>query len=515
MEEVEEVGEASSLTDRVRPLLDRAAAEETGAVGGRVDDADPAPPVPAPTTGAPWVPRSGIDHRFRMGTDPGLEGAEPAPADDIDLGSGDLSGLLGAVLVLYVDRALGPAGVREVMDRIGADQVLSLVENWEEWVSFEVVLSVAIAVAELCHEPDIGRRAGEELFRVLQERGLLVLPAHVGLVEAFPDVVASMNTATELRHATVVECTPGFARIEVTTKLEGRSRFLCRTLLGLYSCIPSLRDAHGAVVESKCIHRGDFACEYQVRWRTPAEVAAGHDPWTDRVNRLQTWAANMVHDNVDGADEALEAATLLEEIRRQALRDPLTGLANRAALELRAAQELERRPGTLDGLTLLFVDLDGFKGINDEYGHAAGDELLRQLAARLQGAVRDSDLVARLGGDEFVVLFPEIADDDAVRRLVKKVFGVFRDPYRIAGERHQLAGSVGISRAPDHGATFRELLDHADKAMYAVKRARRERAAAALADASAPDAVPARDLAADRERKAIERAIEAARSNPR
>jgi diguanylate cyclase (GGDEF)-like protein len=510
MEEVEKVGETGALTDRVRPILDRAAADDarrTGAPGPKRAVATPADvDAPDPTRAA----SDGIDNRFRVGAATGLDAPATSSLDDLDLGSGDLSGLLGAVLVLYADRALGPAGVREVMDRIGADQVLALVENWEEWVSFEVVLSVAIAVAELCHEPDIGRRAGEELFRVLLERGLLVLPSHVGLVDAFPDVVASMNTATELRHATVVECVPGFARIEVTTKLEGRSRFLCRTLLGLYSCIPNLRDAHGAVVESKCIHRGDFACEFQVRWRSPAEEAAGRDPWTDRVNRLQTWAANLAHDNVDGADEALEAATLLDEIRRQALRDPLTGLANRSALELRADQELERRRGTLDGLTLLFVDLDGFKGINDTYGHAAGDELLRQLAARLQGAVRDSDLVARLGGDEFVVLFPEIAEDDVVRRLVKKVLGVFRDPFRIAGERHQLAGSVGISRAPDHGDTFRELLDHADKAMYAVKRARRERAAATPAGATPP--APAPDLAAARERRAIERAIEAART---
>ena len=109
--------------------------------------------------------------------------------------SGELTGLLGAVLVLYADRALGSSGVKEVMDRVGADTVVSLVENWEEWVSFDVVLRVAVAVADLCHEPDIGRRTGEELFRVLQERGLLRLPPAVPLVEALPDVVASINTA--------------------------------------------------------------------------------------------------------------------------------------------------------------------------------------------------------------------------------------------------------------------------------------------------------------------------------
>ncbi len=398
-----------------------------------------------------------------------------AVAPFVDDTTGDLSGLIGAVLVLYIDRALGPAGVKEVMDRVGADEVLALVESWEEWVNFEVVLATAIAVAELCHEPDIGRRTGEELFRVLQERGLLILPPDMSLIESFPDVVNSLNTATELRHGTVVECDNGYARIEVTSTTSGRTRFLCRLLLGLYSLIPTLRQAHGAVVETRCIHRGDAMCEFQVRWRTAAIPSPGHDPWTERVLRLQDLTVKLADDETTGA-HALEAAGLLEEIRREALRDPLTGLPNRAALELRARDELAARGGTLDGLTLLFVDLDGFKAINDTWGHAAGDEILKMFAARLQGAVRDSDLVARLGGDEFVVLFPDVADDWTVERLVHKVFSVFKNPYPIGIELHSLAGSIGVSRAPEHGATFRELLDHADRAMYRVKRARKSTA---------------------------------------
>jgi diguanylate cyclase (GGDEF)-like protein len=386
---------------------------------------------------------------------------------------GDLSGLLGAVLVHYADRALGPAGVKVVMDRVGAEQVVGLVENWEEWVEFEVVLSLAVVVAELCHEPDIGRRAGEELFRVLQERGLLLLPPNESLVVLFPDIVHTLNTATDLRRATVVECNEGFARVEVLTKRAGRSRFLCRTLHGMYSLIPSLASANSAVVETKCIHRGDELCEFTVRWRHAGVASADYDPWTDRVQRLQQWAVRLADENIDHAPEALEAAVLLNEIRRKALCDPLTGVANRAALELRAQDEYETRAGVLDGLTLLFVDLDGFKAINDDFGHAAGDELLIQLAARLQHAMRASDLVARLGGDEFVVLFPRISDADKVQQMVDKVLDVFKHPFLVAGHLHDLSGSVGVSRAPEHGSTFAELLDHADEAMYRVKRARK------------------------------------------
>lgn len=393
--------------------------------------------------------------------------------DEDGSSGGDLSGLLGAVLVLYADRALGSAGVREVMDRVGSETVLTLVENWEEWVELEVVLATAIAVAEQCHEPDIGRRTGEELFRVLQERGLLILPNRLSLVEALPDVVESLNTATNLRHATVAECEDGFARIEVTTKKEGRTRFLCRTLLGLYASVPTLRNSIGAVVESRCVHRGDDLCEFQIRWRSAVEGAPGFDPWAERVQRLQDWAVGLANENIDHAPEALEAAVLLEEIRRKALADPLTGLANRSALEMAVEEELERRGG-LNGLTLLFVDLDGFKAFNDTYGHAVGDELLVQLGARLQGAVRTSDVVSRVGGDEFVVLFPYIQDSEVVERLVGKVMAVFDNPYPVDDDLHWLSGSVGVARAPEQGHDFNELLQHADNAMYLVKRTRKD-----------------------------------------
>lgn len=386
---------------------------------------------------------------------------------------GELSGLIGAVLVHYAQRALGSEGVLDVMDRIGTENVVYLVENWEDWVDFEIVLGVAVAVAELCHEPDIGRRTGEELFRVLQERGMLVLPAKDSLVEVLPVVVQSLNTAMELRHAVVVECEDNLARIQVTSQEAGRSRFLCRLLVGLYSLIPSLRDAAGAVVETKCILRGDDLCEFMVRWRAQVEATPGIDPWTDRVHRLQEWAVRVANENVDHAPEAIEAVQLLEEFRRKALLDPLTGLANRSALEQRAEQERDRRGGSIDWLTLLFLDLDGFKAINDDWGHAAGDDLLQQLAKRLLKAVRASDLVARVGGDEFVLLFPEVEDDAMLEGIVRKVLSVFKHPYVIGGHVHHLSGSVGISRAPDHGATFPQLLDHADGAMYRVKKARK------------------------------------------
>lgn len=388
--------------------------------------------------------------------------------------TGDLSGVLGAVLVSYAWRALGQSGVSEVMDRVGAEHVLSLVESPDEWVPIETVLATAIAVAELCHEPDIGWRAGEELFRVLVERGLLVLPGALTLCEAFPLVVESVNTSTDLRLAEVLSCDDGEMVVAVHAKPEGTSRFLCRVFGGFYSLVPSLRQATGTVVERACVNRGDAHCEFVVRWRAPSDAFPGHDPFVERIERLHDWAAKVAAADETSAEAVLEAAVLLDEFRKQALTDPLTGLANRAHLMARAARESEARDGSLDGLTLLFVDLDGFKGINDELGHAAGDELLVQLAARLRGAVRGSDLVARLGGDEFVVLFPDV-DDGAVPRLVGKVSSVFNQPFVLGNHAVDLQGSLGISRAPDHGTTFDDLLAFADGEMYRVKRSRGRR----------------------------------------
>lgn len=393
-------------------------------------------------------------------------------ADGAKPEEGDLSGLVAAVLVLYVERALGPDGVKQVMDRVGAEQVLAVVENWEEWVEVEVVLAIAIAVAELCHEPDIGRRTGEELFRVLQERGLLLVPNHVPLAELIEAVVASVNTASDLRSANVIEWGENEAKVLVVTTEKGRTRFFCRLLSGVYALIPSLRGMSGTVVETSCVNRGDEACLFQLRWRSRAFPGTELDPWHERVKRLQEWAWELAAESRDHAPVALEAAALLEEIQRQTLTDPLTGAGNRAALERRVQLEQDRR-GCLDGLTLLFVDLDGFKAINDTWGHAVGDQLLVQLTARLKAAVRGTDLVVRLGGDEFVVLFPHIPRGEVVDRLVRKVLAVFEDPYLVGAELLSLSGSVGISRAPDHGASLPALLHHADHAMYRVKRARK------------------------------------------
>jgi diguanylate cyclase (GGDEF)-like protein len=164
-----------------------------------------------------------------------------------------------------------------------------------------------------------------------------------------------------------------------------------------------------------------------------------------------------------------------ELIRHQALHDSLTGAVNRAgfALILSGALAEARESGELIAIGLL--DLDRFKDINDQLGHAAGDQLLVQTAARLRTCVRPDDTVARLGGDEFVVILRNITYPDGVEVVAKKLIAQIAQPALLDGHAVQVTISIGISVYPADGTTSDELLRAADIAMYEAKRGGRDR----------------------------------------
>jgi len=163
------------------------------------------------------------------------------------------------------------------------------------------------------------------------------------------------------------------------------------------------------------------------------------------------------------------ALALAETAADRAFVDPLTGLPNRSRFMDRLERSVAVAERTGTSFAVLFVDLDGFKAVNDAYGHHAGDSMLRALAARMTGAVRRSDTVARLSGDEFTVLTGEPVDADGVRVLAGKLVAVCAAPVEVEERMLRVSASVGVALFPDHGGNADALLRAADAAMYVAK----------------------------------------------
>lgn len=161
-----------------------------------------------------------------------------------------------------------------------------------------------------------------------------------------------------------------------------------------------------------------------------------------------------------------------EELTQMVLHDQLTKLPNRTLLEDRLTQAINKASRHKGHFALMFMDLDGFKAINDSLGHDVGDRLLVKVAQRLVGAIRAHDTVARLGGDEFVILVDLVSPEDAMP-VAEKLVEAVNVPFRLAGQELRVSASVGIAIYPEDGATRHDLVINADAAMYHTKRAGR------------------------------------------
>jgi two-component system, cell cycle response regulator len=154
-----------------------------------------------------------------------------------------------------------------------------------------------------------------------------------------------------------------------------------------------------------------------------------------------------------------------------ALHDALTGLPNRRLLMDRLSSAISHARRNRGAMAVMYLDLDGFKQINDTLGHDAGDTLLGMVAARLVAAVRQEDTVARLGGDEFVIALAELSHANAVAKLAAKVIQAVSQPYTIQGRKVNMTASVGVSTYPTHGEEVETLMKNADQALYEAKSA--------------------------------------------
>jgi diguanylate cyclase (GGDEF)-like protein/PAS domain S-box-containing protein len=193
----------------------------------------------------------------------------------------------------------------------------------------------------------------------------------------------------------------------------------------------------------------------------------------DTLVQMEAVGSNRLADEAVGgivvnARDVGERKALLDQLAHQAFHDPLTGLANRALFYDRVSHALELAHRQGRPVTVLFLDLDGFKEINDTLGHAEGDHLLRMIAARLRACARATDTVARLGGDEFAVLVEDSAGVRHANRLVDRIREQMSFPFTLAGREVRISASIGSAAAIGGGVD--EVLRHADLAMYVAKR---------------------------------------------
>ncbi|WP_169977264.1 GGDEF domain-containing protein [Tautonia rosea] len=195
-----------------------------------------------------------------------------------------------------------------------------------------------------------------------------------------------------------------------------------------------------------------------IRW-----ALAHANPMRDAEGRL-LGASNVLVDITD-------RKRIEEQLAYQATHDALTGLPNRSKLLQALSKALNEVEAGGEPFALLLLDLDGFKRINDTFGHEAGDEVLMQMRPRLQKVVTRDDLVARLGGDEFGIVLRG-ADELRARRVGAAILASIGLPMRVGEQRLTVGASLGIATWPDQGRDVSRLLRHADLAMYAAKRAR-------------------------------------------
>lgn len=193
-------------------------------------------------------------------------------------------------------------------------------------------------------------------------------------------------------------------------------------------------------------------------------------------NALIVDRVTVINRTVQQENDELQRA--YEEISKVANRDELTGLANRRMFREMLDVQLESAEGRSAKVGVVFIDLNEFKPVNDRYGHAVGDALLKEVGRRLSSGVRSRDIVARLGGDEFAMILPDISGRKAVERIARKVGRSLASEFRIASSDESnslhvhVSASTGVAVYPDNGTSSDALLEWADSEMYGEKRAR-------------------------------------------
>lgn len=208
--------------------------------------------------------------------------------------------------------------------------------------------------------------------------------------------------------------------------------------------------------------------------RAQAEAVDAHKEAESNIQRTELELEGRVSARTrELADANARLQESQQALHHLAYHDNLTGLANRALMDDRIAQAIERARRNLTMVAVLLIDLDRFKPVNDSYGHAVGDEVLKQIAGRLKGCVRSSDTVARIGGDEFVVVLDTLRSTDHADRVGDSIAESLAKPFSAGGYQIAISASVGLALYPVHGTDAQSIIKQADQAMYQAKVAAR------------------------------------------
>ncbi|HTP38085.1 MAG TPA: sensor domain-containing diguanylate cyclase [Steroidobacteraceae bacterium] len=278
----------------------------------------------------------------------------------------------------------------------------------------------------------------------------------MGLIDATPGVVMLTNTRGRLLYMNGT----GRAMLGIDRSAD----LLPRKAFEVYSA--ESRERLLAEVVPACLSHGSWRGEMTLVDSTRLEIPVSQ---LMLAHRTRVPGAGEMTLLSSIAWDIREMKQVEQQLRHEATHDALTGLPNRAMLMERLERALRVAEWNRTPLAVMFLDLDGFKQLNDSRGHERANKLLRALGQRLKGHVRAQDMVARYGGDEFVLLFTDLAATEDANRLVQQVRAALDEPFMVDQEAVRLTASIGVACYPRDGRDAGALLQHADGEMYRHK----------------------------------------------
>ncbi|MBT6094110.1 MAG: EAL domain-containing protein [Rhodospirillaceae bacterium] len=308
------------------------------------------------------------------------------------------------------------------------------------------------------------RRARDELAELVMERTEALVAETGTRQQAEADLGLAAQVLSSLNDAVIIM---GADRCVRTVNAA------CERITGLTSdemvgCAPPFisplqNDGNLEAMWARVENEGHWTGEYWTRRKDGVAYAErlSISRITDETGDIHQFAAVLSDVTRRKKDE--------EKIRYQASYDTLTGLPNRELFMDRLGQAIASTRRLHHKMGLIFIDLDGFKMVNDSLGHDIGDLLLKEAAIRLERSIRDTDTVARLGGDEFTVIMPNLEDPRLIQVVAQRILDTLADTFVLAGQECFISGSLGITVFPDDAKTVSDLLKNADTAMYLAK----------------------------------------------